>query len=139
MFAQFFRCFSSKLDSLILFMLGQQLGECIGRGQFGSVYRALNLTNGRVVAIKRIGLDGLSDSEILHLSNEIELLKDLSHPSIVSYEGVIRTENYVNIVLECVLAFFVLPLSLPDFSQSDSSRMDPFTKLSNTLESCPKA
>ncbi|GAA5861956.1 hypothetical protein JCM8547_001538 [Rhodosporidiobolus lusitaniae] len=80
--------------------LTYQLGECIGRGQFGSVYRALNLNNGQVVACKRISLDGKADSEIEQLSNEVGLLQRLAHPSVVKYEGVIRTENYLNIILE---------------------------------------
>jgi serine/threonine protein kinase len=33
------------------------LGNCIGKGQFGSVYRALDLSTGEVVAIKRIKLE----------------------------------------------------------------------------------
>ncbi|KAJ3343786.1 hypothetical protein HDU93_006703 [Gonapodya sp. JEL0774] len=34
-----------------------QLGNCIGKGQFGSVHKALNLDSGEVVAIKRIQVD----------------------------------------------------------------------------------
>ncbi|GAA5890899.1 hypothetical protein JCM6882_008851 [Rhodosporidiobolus microsporus] len=82
--------------------LTYQLGECIGRGQFGSVYRALNLNTGQVVAVKRIQLDGKSESEIDQLSNEIGLLQRLAHPSVVKYEGVVRTEHYLNIILEYV-------------------------------------
>ncbi|POY71504.1 hypothetical protein BMF94_5817 [Rhodotorula taiwanensis] len=79
-----------------------QLGECIGRGQFGSVYRALNMNTGQVVAVKRIGLDGKSASDITQLSKEVTLLQTLSHPAVVSYEGVVRTEHYLNIILEFV-------------------------------------
>jgi serine/threonine protein kinase len=78
----------------------KQLGECIGRGQFGSVYRALNLNSGRIVAVKRIKLEGKTEEEVLQLANEVELLKSLSHPSVVQYEGLVRTEHYVNIILE---------------------------------------
>ncbi|GAA5871828.1 hypothetical protein JCM3774_000312 [Rhodotorula dairenensis] len=79
-----------------------QLGECIGRGQFGSVYRALNLNTGQVVAVKRIALEGRTKGEINELSNEVMLLQKLSHPAVVKYEGVVRTEHYLNIVLEYV-------------------------------------
>ncbi|GAA5831379.1 hypothetical protein JCM11251_004003 [Rhodosporidiobolus azoricus] len=82
--------------------LTYQLGECIGRGQFGSVYRGLNLNTGSVVAVKRIQLDGKTESEIDELSNEIGLLQRLTHPSVVKYEGVVRTEHYLNIILEYV-------------------------------------
>ncbi|GAA6010319.1 hypothetical protein JCM10207_005172 [Rhodosporidiobolus poonsookiae] len=82
--------------------LTYQLGECIGRGQFGSVYRALNLNTGQVVAVKRIQLEGKTDSEINQLSNEVTLLQRLTHPSVVKYEGIVRTEHYLNIILEYV-------------------------------------
>src|ERR1700749_2552532 len=87
-------------DSLMFFL--QQLGNCIGRGQFGTVYRALNLNTGQTVAVKRISLAGLSDPEITQLMNEVELLERLSHPSIVKYEGMSRDSDTLNIVLEYV-------------------------------------
>ncbi|KAG0231087.1 hypothetical protein BGW42_000504 [Actinomortierella wolfii] len=79
-----------------------QLGNCIGRGQFGAVYKALNLGTGQMVAVKRIKIDGLKDSEMDILMQEVELLKTLSHPSIVKYEGFIRTYGHLNIILEFV-------------------------------------
>ncbi|GAA6035315.1 hypothetical protein JCM8097_008813 [Rhodosporidiobolus ruineniae] len=82
--------------------LTYQLGECIGRGQFGSVYRALNLQTGQVVAVKRIQLEGKSNAEVDELSNEVNLLQRLTHPSVVKYEGIVRTEHYLNIILEYV-------------------------------------
>ncbi|KAK4054705.1 Protein kinase of the Mitotic Exit Network [Microbotryomycetes sp. JL201] len=82
--------------------LTYQLGECIGRGQFGAVYRALNLNSGRVVAVKRISLAGKTKVEIDQLSSEVQLLKALSHPSVVQYEGLVKTEHNLNIILEFV-------------------------------------
>ncbi|KAG9042851.1 hypothetical protein FS837_010310 [Tulasnella sp. UAMH 9824] len=79
-----------------------QLGNCIGRGQFGTVYRALNINTGRTVAVKRIRLEGLSESEITQLMKEVNLLKQLDHPSIVQYEGTARDDESLDIVLEYV-------------------------------------
>ncbi|KAF9135653.1 hypothetical protein BGW39_001533 [Mortierella sp. 14UC] len=79
-----------------------QLGNCIGRGQFGSVYKALNLVTGQMVAVKRIKIDGLKDAERDILMQEVDLLKSLTHPSIVKYEGFIRSSGYLNIILEFV-------------------------------------
>ncbi|KAF7732859.1 hypothetical protein EC973_000135 [Apophysomyces ossiformis] len=43
-----------------------QLGNCIGKGQFGSVYRALDLATGEIVAVKRVKLEeGELDQEIM--------------------------------------------------------------------------
>lgn len=77
-----------------------QLGNAIGRGQFGTVYRALNLNTGQMVAIKRIPVDGLKEEEIMQLMKEVELVKRLSHPSIVKYEGMARDQDTLSIVLE---------------------------------------
>ncbi|KIY51836.1 kinase-like protein, partial [Fistulina hepatica ATCC 64428] len=75
-------------------------GNCIGRGQFGSVYRALNLNTGQMVAVKRIRLEGLKEDEITTLMREVDLVKRLSHPSIVKYEGMARDADTLSIVLE---------------------------------------
>jgi serine/threonine protein kinase len=64
------------------------------------VYRALNLTTGQMVAVKRIRLEGLKEEEVMQLMNEVDLMKSLSHPSIVKYEGMVRDEDFLNIVLE---------------------------------------
>ncbi|KAJ7577053.1 STE/STE11/cdc15 protein kinase [Mycena floridula] len=77
-----------------------QLGNCIGRGQFGSVYRALNLNTGQMVAVKRIRLEGLKEEEVTTLMREVDLVKSLSHPSIVKYEGMARDVDTLSIVLE---------------------------------------
>lgn len=95
-----FSSLSPYLTDLQMLLLVQQLGECIGRGQFGAVFRALNFNTGSVVAVKRIQLEGKTPQEIDQLSNEVGLLQRLSHPSVVKYEGVVRTEHYLNIILE---------------------------------------
>ncbi|ORX81854.1 Pkinase-domain-containing protein [Anaeromyces robustus] len=79
-----------------------QLGNGIGRGQFGCVYRALNLVTGQIVAIKRIKLEDQNKEDIDSLMQEVELLQSLSHPCIVSYYGFILNEEYLNIILEFV-------------------------------------
>jgi hypothetical protein len=92
--------FVRLLESFLVDLLLQQLGNCIGRGQFGSVYRALNLNTGQMVAVKRIRLEGLKEEEVTTLMREVDLVKSLSHPSIVKYEGMARDEDTLSIVLE---------------------------------------
>jgi len=54
------------------------------------------------VAVKRIRLEGLSETEIAQLMHEVEIVKRLSHPSIVKYEGMARDSDTLSIVLEYV-------------------------------------
>ncbi|KAI9322517.1 kinase-like domain-containing protein [Dichotomocladium elegans] len=79
-----------------------KLGNQIGKGQFGTVHRALNLKTGQMVAIKRIKLETTKDQAIDDVMQEAELLQTLSHPNIVRYEGFIRSPGFVSIVLEYV-------------------------------------
>lgn len=90
--------FSDEGQSSVTF----QLGNCIGRGQFGSVYRALNLNTGQMVAVKRIKLEGRSEDEVTQLMREVDLLKSLVHPSVVKYEGLVRGPDVASIILEYV-------------------------------------
>ncbi|KAI3629746.1 hypothetical protein MIR68_011181 [Amoeboaphelidium protococcarum] len=82
--------------------LDYQLGDCIGRGQFGSVYRALELGSGSIFAIKRVKLDQSTKAEYASVMKEVDLLKSLSHPNIVKYEGIVINGGYLNIILEFV-------------------------------------
>ncbi|CAG8516090.1 12284_t:CDS:2 [Funneliformis caledonium] len=54
-----------------------QLGDCIGKGAFGSVYRALNWETGEAVAVKRVKLSNIPKSELNFIMTEIDLLKNL--------------------------------------------------------------
>ncbi|KAJ9494804.1 Protein kinase of the Mitotic Exit Network [Exophiala xenobiotica] len=77
-----------------------QLGDCLGKGAFGSVYRALNWGTGETVAVKQIKLTDLPKSELRVIMLEIDLLKNLDHPNIVKYHGSVKTPDTLNIILE---------------------------------------
>ncbi|EEH21935.2 STE/STE11/CDC15 protein kinase [Paracoccidioides brasiliensis Pb03] len=77
-----------------------QLGDCLGKGAFGSVYRALNWGTGETVAVKQIKLTDLPKSELRVIMQEIDLLKNLDHPNIVKYHGFVKSAETLNIILE---------------------------------------
>lgn len=77
-----------------------QLGDCVGKGAFGSVYRALNMETGEAVAVKQIKLADLPKSELRVITLEIDLLKNLDHPNIVKYHGFVKSAETLNIILE---------------------------------------
>ena len=77
-----------------------QLGDCVGRGAFGSVFRALNMGTGETVAVKQVKLADLPKSELRVITLEIDLLKNLDHPNIVKYQGFVKSAESLNIILE---------------------------------------
>ncbi|KAJ2358534.1 Protein kinase of the Mitotic Exit Network [Coemansia sp. RSA 2618] len=79
-----------------------QLGNCIGRGQFGAVYRALDLETGEMVAVKQISLAGQDTENMDDVMQEVDLLKSLSNPRIVRYYGFVKTDAHLNLVMEFV-------------------------------------
>jgi serine/threonine protein kinase len=55
---------------------------------------------GQMVAVKHIQLEGLNEDEVTQFMKEVDLMKSLAHPGIVRYEGMVRDEEFLNIVLE---------------------------------------
>lgn len=77
-----------------------QLGDCLGKGAFGSVYRALNWGTGETVAIKQVRLENLGVADLKNMETEIDLLKNLNHANIVKYHGFVRSSESLYIILE---------------------------------------
>ncbi|CAI4215347.1 unnamed protein product, partial [Parascedosporium putredinis] len=77
-----------------------RLGECLGKGAFGSVYKAFNWGTGEAVAVKQIKLGDLPKSELRMIESEIDLLKNLHHDNIVKYIGFVKSADCLNIILE---------------------------------------
>ncbi|KAL0212060.1 hypothetical protein RCL1_005686 [Eukaryota sp. TZLM3-RCL] len=79
-----------------------KLGDQIGAGSFGSVYRALDLTNGILMAVKKINLSPQSPEEYKKLISEILLMRDLSHQNIVRYFGSASIDSNLLIFMEYI-------------------------------------
>ncbi|KII90830.1 hypothetical protein PLICRDRAFT_107006 [Plicaturopsis crispa FD-325 SS-3] len=77
-----------------------QLGDSLGKGAFGQVYRALNWATGETVAVKEIQLSNIPKGEIGEIMSEIDLLKNLNHANIVKYKGFVKEREYLYIILE---------------------------------------
>jgi len=56
----------------------------------------------QMVAVKQIQLEGLKTEEITQLVYEVDLVKKLSHPNIIKYEGMVRDSlrDTLSMVLE---------------------------------------
>ncbi|CAK7897188.1 sporulation-specific protein 1 [[Candida] anglica] len=73
--------------------------ECIGRGNFGDVYRAIVRGETEVVAIKTVNLDS-SEEDISVLVQEIQLLSRMRSPYITRYFEAFVTNVSMWIVME---------------------------------------
>eukprot|EP00611_Tribonema_gayanum_P003237 TRINITY_DN12512_c0_g1_i1.p1 TRINITY_DN12512_c0_g1~~TRINITY_DN12512_c0_g1_i1.p1 ORF type:complete len:436 (-),score=83.66 TRINITY_DN12512_c0_g1_i1:1177-2484(-) len=70
-----------------------KLGNRIARGSFGVVYMGLNEVTGELMAVKVLSLHG-SERDMRELHREMALMRQFSHPNIVSYLGAeIREED----------------------------------------------
>ena len=74
----------------------------VGGGTFGTVYSAVNLDNGEVLAVKEIKMyDSKTMRKIFPtIKEEMTVLEMLNHPNIVQYYGVEVHRDRVNIFME---------------------------------------
>ncbi|CDK27038.1 unnamed protein product [Kuraishia capsulata CBS 1993] len=83
-------------------------GGLIGKGTFGKVYLALNMTTGEMIAVKQTTIADLNktkvdSSEILEaFLSEVQTLKDLDHVNIVQYLGFEQKDQTYSLFLEYV-------------------------------------
>eukprot|EP00931_Biecheleriopsis_adriatica_P046210 TRINITY_DN26521_c0_g1_i3.p1 TRINITY_DN26521_c0_g1~~TRINITY_DN26521_c0_g1_i3.p1 ORF type:complete len:391 (-),score=41.98 TRINITY_DN26521_c0_g1_i3:54-1226(-) len=65
-------------------------GALIGQGSYGSVFKGLELRSGTVFALKKTLIQDRNSTESKHIEKfegELEILKHLRHPNIVSFFG----------------------------------------------------
>ncbi|KAK7264110.1 hypothetical protein RJT34_31714 [Clitoria ternatea] len=98
------------------------LGDEIGKGAYGRVYKGLDLENGDFVAIKQVSLEKIAQEDLNVIMQEIDLLKNLNHKNIVKYLGSSKTKSHLHIVLEYVengsLANIIKPNKFGPFPES---------------------
>jgi serine/threonine protein kinase len=114
------------------FTLGNK--NIIGSGSFGTVYRALDLTNNRMIAVKELRLQHVDATdaaaarkETETLEREIRVMAKLSHPNIVKYYGYTRGEGTFNILMEYVPCGSISSL-LRSFKRFEPVQVALFTK-----------
>ncbi|XP_071716409.1 mitogen-activated protein kinase kinase kinase NPK1 [Rutidosis leptorrhynchoides] len=108
-------------------------GELIGCGAFGRVYMGMNLDSGELLAVKQVSVvvnvasKDKTQAHIRELEEEVNLLKNLSHPNIVRYVGTAREEDSLNIFLEFVSGGSISSL-LGKFGSFPESVLRMYTK-----------
>lgn len=79
-----------------------QQGNFVGGGTFGSVYAAINLDSGHLMAVKEIRLQDPSLIPTIagQIRDEMSVLEVLDHPNVVSYHGIEVHRDKVYIFME---------------------------------------
>jgi len=87
---------SNKHDAILKYKQIEKVGE----GTYGVVYKAQDLTTGRIVALKKIRLEHEDDGVPSTSIREISLLKELAHPNVVRLYEVIHSDKQLHLVFE---------------------------------------
>ncbi|RKP32625.1 Pkinase-domain-containing protein [Metschnikowia bicuspidata] len=75
-------------------------GELVGRGSYGAVYLALNVSNGEMLAVKQVTRAPVLAADAL--IKEVQTMKDLDHLNIVQYLGFEQKHHTYSLFLEYV-------------------------------------
>ncbi|KAK8936379.1 putative serine/threonine-protein kinase [Platanthera zijinensis] len=71
----------------------------IGQGTYSNVYRARDLENGKIVALKKVRFDNLEPESVRFMAREIHILRRLDHPNIVKLEGLVTSRMSCSLYL----------------------------------------
>jgi len=102
--------------------------EKLGEGTYGLVYKARDLVNNNIVAIKKIKLDNNEEGIPATTMREISLLSHLRHPNIVEMSGCLCVDGELYLVFEymtCDLKGFLDNMAPNQFL--DTRRLKKFT------------
>ncbi|KAH9482847.1 Serine/threonine-protein kinase srk1 [Psilocybe cubensis] len=77
-----------------------RLEDKMGDGAFSNVYRAVDLTSGKKVAIKVVRKYELNSSQRANILKEVQIIRGTSHPSIVKLYSFSESEEYYYLVME---------------------------------------
>ncbi|PKA64476.1 putative serine/threonine-protein kinase [Apostasia shenzhenica] len=129
-----------NLRQVKIMALLQRKGEnlMIGQGTYSNVYRARDLENGMIVALKKVSFDSLEPESVRFMAREIYILRRLDHPNIINLEGLVT--SHMSCSLYLVFEYMDHDLaglsSFPDFGLAsffDPHQSQPLTSRVVTL------
>ncbi|KAG1330247.1 putative serine/threonine-protein kinase [Cocos nucifera] len=71
----------------------------IGQGTYSNVYRARDLDNDKIVALKKVRFDNLEPESVKFMAREILILRRLDHPNIIKLEGLVTSRMSCSLYL----------------------------------------
>ncbi len=77
-----------------------KFANLIGKGSYGTVYKASKIDNNTTFAIKKIKIDKLNHCEKKYVINEIKILASHNSDNLLTYFGVFPNDYSIYIVTE---------------------------------------
>ncbi|KAH0895082.1 hypothetical protein HID58_057511 [Brassica napus] len=71
----------------------------IGQGTYSNVYRARDLNQKKIVALKKVRFDNLEPESVRFMAREIQILRHLDHPNIIKLEGLVTSRMSCSLYL----------------------------------------
>ncbi|KAG5546223.1 hypothetical protein RHGRI_018414 [Rhododendron griersonianum] len=71
----------------------------IGQGTYSNVYRARDLDQGKIVALKKVRFDNLEPESVRFMAREIHILRKLDHPNVIKLEGLVTSRMSCSLYL----------------------------------------
>ncbi|KAM3301840.1 putative serine/threonine-protein kinase [Capsicum chacoense] len=71
----------------------------IGQGTYSSVFKARDLTNNKIVALKRVRFDNMDPESVKFMAREIVILRRLDHPNIIKLQGLVSSRSSCSLYL----------------------------------------
>ncbi|XP_022753261.1 probable serine/threonine-protein kinase At1g54610 isoform X1 [Durio zibethinus] len=71
----------------------------IGQGTYSNVYRARDIDQKKVVALKKVRFDNLEPESVRFMAREIHILRRLDHPNVIKLEGLVTSRMSCSLYL----------------------------------------
>ncbi|KAL9255347.1 putative serine/threonine-protein kinase [Drosera capensis] len=71
----------------------------IGQGTYSNVYKARDLEQKKVVALKKVRFDNLEPESVRFMAREIHILRRLDHPNIIKLKGLVTSRMSCSLYL----------------------------------------
>ena len=106
----------------------------IGSGTYGKVFKALNVYTKKLVALKKIKMEGERDGFPVTAVREIKLLQSLKHPNIVNLQEVMVEKNDCFMVFEYLSHDLTGLLNHPSYQLNAAQKKDLAKQMLEALD-----
>ena len=81
-------------------MMQLRIMKLLDRGSFSEVFLARDITNNRLLALKKINEKNMNYKQKIYIQNEISILRMINHPNIIKLYYVLKDQNSTYLGIE---------------------------------------